>query len=676
MPVQMTRKSEIKDLGQHFLRAAAVPTTFNEDDYTIEVIASSGSRGKRFGWFGDYYEELAVEPGAVRLERLNNGAAVLNSHSSYDLGDVIGVVEKSWLEGGQVRAKIRLSKTEDVATIVEKIREGVIRNISVGYFVHKYEELEETEEDGLPIYRAVDWEPAEVSFVAVPFDAKAQVRSEEKEQTKKTRCEIILINRGGQDMGKKKTVRASDEEVTTEEVSEEVENTEEVTEEAPAATEEEATDAPDESAAVAEEGNRVALIFKNVRKAGLEDSFAEELVKKKVSIARASEMILDRWAEKGTTVKTRSRISVESDPIDAMGQGIRSAILHRANPMANKLDDNARNYRGLSLIDMARDLMEAHNFNTRGMSRSEIAKKALSGDFWNRVGAHTTSDFPNILLDCSNKTLRQSYEETPRSFVPFVRFTSAPDFKPINRVQFGEAPTLDPIGEHGEVTYGTIGDGKEVYEILSYGKAFSVTRRTLINDDVNAIMRVPQLFGASGARLESDKTYAIFTGNPTMGDSKPLFHSDHKNLGTPGPIGDTTLTELRKLGRLQVGLDGVAKLNIQHRFLIVPASREVAALKAVSAITPNATSDVNVFQGLYIVIAEPRLDAASDKHWYAAAEPSQIDTIEIAYLDGQSGVRLDSEIEFETEGLKIKALHDFGVKAIDWRGLFKNESNT
>ena len=55
-----------------------------------------------------------------------------------------------------------------------------------------------------------------------------------------------------------------------------------------------------------------------------------------------------------------------------------------------------------------------------------------------------------------------------------------------------------------------------------------------------------------------------------------------------------------------------------------------------------------------------------------AADPSQIDTIEIAYLQWQAGVYTETEQGFDIDGIKIKARLDVGVKAIDHRGLFKN----
>jgi hypothetical protein len=51
-------------------------------------------------WFdGPYFEELEVSDRAVDLSRMNNGAAVLNAHGTWDVNDVIGVVERAWIDG-------------------------------------------------------------------------------------------------------------------------------------------------------------------------------------------------------------------------------------------------------------------------------------------------------------------------------------------------------------------------------------------------------------------------------------------------------------------------------------------------------------------------------------------------------------------------------------------------
>ena len=105
------------------------------------------------------------------------------------------------------------------------------------------------------------------------------------------------------------------------------------------------------------------------------------------------------------------------------------------------------------------------------------------------------------------------------------------------------------------------------------------------------------------------------------------------------------------------------------------ARRRAAAAEQIIAqnLVPAKTGDV-VPQSIRTLtpIAEPRLDVASGTAWYLAANPAQIDTIEFAYLEGQQGAYIETRNGFDVDGVEIKCRLDFGAKAIDWRGLYKN----
>jgi hypothetical protein len=294
-----------------------------------------------------------------------------------------------------------------------------------------------------------------------------------------------------------------------------------------------------------------------------------------------------------------------------------------------------------------------------------VAKLALS-----------TSDFPNILAEVANKTLRQAYEAYPRTFLPFSRRRSAVDFKNINAVQLGEAPSLQKVNEKGEFTHGSIAESKETYKLATYGRIVSITRQVIINDDLSAFTRIPAGFGVAAATLESDTVWGIITGNPNMGDGVALFHATHANLNSGG----TSALALTGLGSgmatmaKQKGLDGITVLNIQPRYLAVPVALQLTAFQLVASnLAPAQSSNVvPEYIRALTPIAEPRLDAASTAAWYLFASPDQIDTVEYAYLEGQDGVYIETRQGFDVDGVEIKARLDFGAKAIDWRGLQKN----
>lgn len=124
-------------------------------------------------------EILDVTATSMRQGRLRSGANLLVDH---DWKDVVGVVESVEIGADRVaRAVVRFGKSVRAEEVWQDVRDGIRRNVSVGYLVHKAQ-LVETK-DGLETYRVTDWEPFEVSLVSVPADATVGVgRSLENDQ--------------------------------------------------------------------------------------------------------------------------------------------------------------------------------------------------------------------------------------------------------------------------------------------------------------------------------------------------------------------------------------------------------------------------------------------------------------------------------------------------------------
>ena len=158
------------------LRAAVRPETVDIEARTAELVWTTGAQGRRWNWdVGYYLEELEVSDSAVKMERLNNGAPPQRPQP-VGAAPVLAVVEKAWLENGEGHALVRFSKREDADEVFRDVKDGILRNISVGYTVHRYV-LVEGGDDTMPIYRAVDWEPMELSIVPIGFDDGAKIRS-------------------------------------------------------------------------------------------------------------------------------------------------------------------------------------------------------------------------------------------------------------------------------------------------------------------------------------------------------------------------------------------------------------------------------------------------------------------------------------------------------------------
>ena len=116
-------------------------------------------------------EILDVTATSMRQGRLRSGANLLMDH---DWKDVVGVVESVEIGADRVaRAVVRFGKSARAEEVWQDVKDGIRRNVSVGYMVHKAQ-LVETK-DGLETYRVTDWEPFEISLVSVPADATVGV---------------------------------------------------------------------------------------------------------------------------------------------------------------------------------------------------------------------------------------------------------------------------------------------------------------------------------------------------------------------------------------------------------------------------------------------------------------------------------------------------------------------
>lgn len=643
-------------------RTAAIGT-FDETKRTVELVWSTGATVKRRRWTGwdsveTYNETLSMEAAHVRLERLNGGAPLLNTHSSYDLTRVLGVVEKAWIDAGkgEGRALVRFSEREDVAPILRDVKDGIIRNVSVGYVVHTFEITKN--EDKPDDWRAVDWEPYEISLVPIGADAGAGTRAADQ---KTFPCEIV--QRAPAAQIKERKIMEDDSPAGAEKPANQ----------APATPSTEAVRAD----ATRAERARVSEIGEICRKAGLDAALRDKFVADGTAIEDVRKAALDEIAKRSEGHgETRSQVTVGAEEIEKRATAIQAALMHRGDPGRHKLEGGARDFRGLSLIELARDHLQAQGVRVRGLSKMEIAGLALG--LTRAGGMQSTSDFANILANVANKTLRAGYEAAPQTFRPWTRQAMASDFKQISRTQLGDAPNLLKVGESGEIKRGVFGDGAEKYSLATYARTVAVTRQVLINDDMDALSRLPTSFGRAAADLESDVVWAIITANAAMGDGIALFHADHGNLLTGAAISVDSLGAARAAMRLQRGVKAGSEdgrfMNVTPKFLLVPPSLETKAQQMTTATTVVYTkaSDTNPFAGTTQVLAEPRLEAASASNWYMSADPAQIDTIEYAYLEGQEGVYLEQRMGFDVDGMELKARLDFAAKAIDWRGLVKN----
>ncbi len=599
------------DVSEFFINTKIRSKSVNAEQRTAEVVWSRGTKGKRRGFFGDYYEELSMDKSAVDMSRLNAGAPVLASHDATSLDSVIGVVERAWIDGDEGKALVRFSSDEAAQSIFNKVREGILKNISVGYDVSEYTDVS-LPDDEVPTYRATKWEPMEISVVAIGFDKHAQIRNQNKESIKSIEIKT----------------KPHDKE-----------------------------NPMDKDQLLALERTRCVEIRKAVKDAKLSPDLAEEYINQGTSVEQARlniEMFAKYAKQQETPIQSAVSVSVGTDERDKKREAVEQALLHRVDSRSFNTRNDLSN---LSLIEICKVLDPSLRYE----NAYTTAKRAM-----------TSSDLPIILASIAEKSAQARMLIAPRSYKAWASQGTLRNFKEALDVKAGELGSLQKRDENGEYTYAALSESGERVQLANYGRITSFSQEMLVNDDLSVISKVASETGSVGTRLENSLVYSVLLNNAAMSDGFNLFSSEHKNEGTVGAISDTTFADAFKKMRNQLSLDGQEFLNVSPAFLIVGPDLEALARKYLMSIQSTKASDSHPFAQSVELVVEPLI---TDDKYFFAASPQMIDTVKLYRLEGRESVQVQSRINWRTDAMELKVSHAVAAGAPDFRGLFRNKAS-
>ncbi|MBF0560995.1 MAG: Mu-like prophage major head subunit gpT family protein [Alphaproteobacteria bacterium] len=403
------------------------------------------------------------------------------------------------------------------------------------------------------------------------------------------------------------------------------------------------------------------------RVAGLGQEFIDTLIDRQASADDARRAAFEELAKRTAQPLHTAHTLVEvgqshEDPVTRAGY-MGEALYSRIQP-AHTLSEPARRYAYATPAEMARELLTLRGLPTTGLAPATLITRAL----------HSTSDFSLIVGDTIGRTLRAAYQAAPSGIRRLGRQTTARDFRTVNKIMLGEAPTLERLNETGEIKAGTLAEARESYKVDTFARKIGISRQVLVNDDLGAFADLSRRMGQAAAETEAGVLVSLLESNsgtgPKMTDGKALFHTDHSNrAGSGGVIEDTTLSAARLALRSQTGLSG-QRISATPKYLLVPAALETTAEKWLATIAAAKAADVNPFAGSLALVVEPRLSSAT--RWYVSADPSEIDGLEYAYLAGGQGPQVESKSGWDVDGVEIRVILDFGAGFIDWRGWYAN----
>lgn len=605
------------------LEALFAAADANRNERTVPMTFYSGATVLRFDWEkGEHQLTLSLEPGHVRLNKLNSGRApfTLGHVSANDPEATLGVISNARVEGKKAKADVRFSKRPDVQPIFEDVLDGILPNVSLGARLHKLKETTK-EGDRMRSFLAIDWEPFAVALVGIGADQGAHFSAADAQDSD---CEIEFTR-------------------------------------APARSERDPMNETYETTAA--EIRKLAAASRLPGAAEL----ADEMVARNISIEEARLELFDRMAARSAENPTRTH---HADVHQRNGQPVYMAM---AEALACRYtgqapSDAAREFMNASIQDMAREICRANGLSTSGFGSERHIKLAMQ----------STSDFPALTTEAGNRILLAAYQAAEAAIKRVARRSSAPDFRTKSALRLGGAPKLLKVAENGSVTEGDRAEAKESYRLYTFARIFAITREALINDDLGAFADFARAFGVAAANLEAQELVDLLYGatgvGPTMGDGTALFTIGHGNLPTGGAIATTTFSGARLALRTSKDLDGETVIEATPKYLVVPAALETTAETYLATLYPASASNVNPFSGKLELIVEPRLDAKSATAWWMFADPALAPVLEYSYLNDAGGPQVDSRAGFEVLGMEFRCLLDYGVGAIGWRGAVKGNA--
>lgn len=653
-------------------REASVQS-IDTDQRSVELTFSSGGRVDRYDWLrGErYVEVLSLKPDHVRLDRLNASAPLLDSHGSYSIRSVLGsVIEGSArVENAKdARVTVRFSRRDDVEPIWRDVQDGVLKQVSVGYRVHKF--VEERPASGPVVRTAVDWEPFEVSLVPMAADVGAKVRSDDPS------LYACVIERDS----KETAMPEIPETPVTTETTEPSSSTRISIDTGAAGAEARATQA---------ERERAAAIRALGKRHKIEESAIDAMITRGITAETAGREILNLLAIRcdqmapSAAPSGSERVTFGDDVRDKWFRGAGNWLLLRSGQaglvakhegVALK-DIDAGEFRGLSLIELARECLTRAGVAVRGLSRMEIAGQAMAHRY------QTTSDFAVLLENTMHKILRASYGLTPDTWSQFCGTGTVSDFRTHNWYRLGSLTSFDDLNEHGEFKNKAIPDAeKATYAATTKGNIIAITREIVVNDDLGAVTRFTEMLGRAGKLTIEKAVYSLLAQNtglgPTQADSQPLFHSNRANVGTGSALAAAALDADRVVMAVQTEPGGNDYTDLRPSILLLPVGLGgQARVINQSQYDPDTVANKsqmkpNVVVGLFSTIVDtPRL---SGTRRYLFADPSIAPVFLVSFLEGQREPVLETQDGWRTNGVEMRARLDFGVNVVDYRGAVTN----
>ena len=142
--------------------------SFDRESRTFEAVIATPAPYARRDARGPYAEVLdttAIDPAAL------TGLPLLDNHRNGSVRDTIGTVLDARREGEALVARLQLSGADDVKPVIQRIEDGTLRGVSIGYRVTSWREQTGTTRTKV----AAAWAIHEVTLTTTPAGTAGEV---------------------------------------------------------------------------------------------------------------------------------------------------------------------------------------------------------------------------------------------------------------------------------------------------------------------------------------------------------------------------------------------------------------------------------------------------------------------------------------------------------------------
>ncbi len=516
------------------------PATWNADARTIEAVISTGAAVQRRDARGPYSERLdvqAIDPAGLV------GVPVLDGHRQQGSEHIVGTIIDARRDGGALIATIRLSAALDVANVVTKVAEGILRGVSVGYAVTTWEDLPDPHDPKIRMRIARDWRVVEVSLVSVPADAAAQIRSVE--------------------------------EMTVETVTAETQ------------------DAPGVETR--------AAIREIARTAGMTPEWADQQIDAGADLlATRAAAFVEMQQRSGPTIRTQVGTSSEDPAV----QFERAAEALACRMAGGTPSDAARPLMGLGLADHARlTLARAGVAGVNSMGREDLLTRAMNttSDFPNLLTASGNRVLLPAYQAAASPLKMLARQTTANDFRPMSQIKLG-DFGRLQKV--GEAGEIKAVttgeaveGYSVETFAGLFNLSRQAIvndDLGAFGRWSAMMGTAAADTEADQLIALLLASNGAGPIMGEDgkRLFHVDHGNLAAAGAA---------------ISVATLTAARLAMRTQKGLDGKSPINVTPKYLLVSPALETVGEQVLATLNANLIAEQNPFAGKLTLLVDARL---------------------------------------------------------------------